>query len=254
MSTPTEPDVIIHPEVVDIDGPPPATLEPSFDEMMAKARAPEVIPPPEAPESSESEEDEPAEQADLPGPAPAKLTKKVLVDRIGAYQAVLSRRGFADADVTAANLMRNKVADLKALHGRLERRAVQPPPQANVPAEAAAGAARMAAPQHEQLARTATGCTLILAQGVEALVNTQSDVLGVEMDGFQANLKENAGLLTEAYAEIIEEEGVDAGPFAYLGSSYARLGIVLLASASTSLRKKKPAQVSGSSWPSSEEH
>ena len=238
----------------DIDGPPV-----SFDAMLNQARAPEpqhdelkqeVSDEPSDPPPAQEEAQAPA--SDLPGPPPAKLTKKVLVDRIGAYQAVLARQGCTDNDATVSNLMRWKVADLKALHGRVERRAQRPAPTARETVDHVHQAA--AVPQHEQLARTATGCTLLLAQGVEGLVNSQADVLGVEMEGFQANLKENGDLLTEAYAEIIAEEGPDAGPFAYLGSSYARLGIVLLASASSSLRKKKEAPRSGTSWPSSGEH
>jgi hypothetical protein len=239
---------ITMPIAVDIDGPPI-----SFDAMLNEARAPERNEEPaEGPPADEPFDPPPAEEDPLPGPPPAKLTKKVLVDRISAYQAVLARQGATDKDATVSNLMRWKVADLKGLHGRLERRAQQPAPTARESVDHVHQAAGV--PQHEQLARTATGCTLLLAQGVEGLVNSQADVLGVEMEGFQANLKENGDLLTEAYADIIAEEGADAGPFAYLGSSYARLGIVLLASASSSLRKKKEAPRSGTSWPSSEEH
>lgn len=236
--------------------------EPTEDEFMRTLREEEEgSPPPPQPESvadesndtsEEEEEAPPTPKMALP-PPPARLTKKVLVERIQAYQQRLVALGVpATGDVAASNLMRNKVGDLKALHDRLRQRVEKPPRGGSRPSPAAAG------PPNDRLMEKlldgAMFMTVMSGQIVEKVVNETGEYHGIEMEGYPETLKAHEAPLKQAFQQIIEEEG-EEGPLGaalgYLSGPYAQLGLVF-AAAAVSCAKKKEARPSRTSSHSSE--
>ena len=207
----------------------------------------------ESDDTSEEEESEPPTPKMALPPPPARLTKKVLVERIRAYQQRLIALGVpATGDVAASNLMRNKVKELKALHDRLRQRVEKPQRQQNKPA------ATTLDPTDdivmEKLLGGAMFMTVISGQIVEKVVNETGDYHGIEMEGYPETLKAHEAPLKQAFQQIIEEEG-EEGPLGaalgYLSGPYAQLGLVFVAAAA-SCAKKKTALPSRTSSTSSE--
>lgn len=200
--------------------------------------------------SDDEESAPPPPEMALP-PPPPRLTKKVLVERIKAYQERLVALGVpATGDVAASNLMRNKVSDLKALHGRLRERVEQPKRQQKREAGLAAPDGRLM----EKLLDGAMFMTVMSGQVVEKLVNETGEYHGIEMEGYPETLKAHEAPLKQAFQQIIEEEG-EEGPLgaalSYLSGPYAQLGLVF-AAAAVSCAKKKADPPSRTSSPSSE--